>query len=76
MILTTVEKDFNIQQNDELVHPQYGILQLRIVRSFLHLVTYLNVGNFCDRDPETTLHEICLQVFLRFSYSSKQSQSV
>ena len=28
---------------------QYGISQLRIVRSGLHLVTYLDVGNFCDK---------------------------
>ena len=55
---------------------QYAILQLRIVRSGLHLVTYLDVGNFCDKSTETNLHEICVQVFLRFSDSSKPSQSV
>ena len=33
-------------------HPQYAISQLRIVRSGLHLVTYLNVGNFCDKRTE------------------------
>ena len=55
---------------------QYAISQLRIVRSGLHLVTYLNVGNFCDKSTETTLHEICVQFFLRFSDSSKPSQSV
>ena len=42
----------------------------------LHLVIYLDVGNFCDKSTETTLHEICVKVFLRFSYSSKPSQSV
>ena len=52
---------------------QYGISQLR---SGLHLVTYLDVGNFCDKSTETTLQEICVQVFLRFSDSSKLSQSV
>ena len=33
---------------------QCGISQLRIVRSGLHLVTYLDVGNFCDKSTETT----------------------
>ena len=55
---------------------QYAISQLGIVRSSLHLVTYLDVGNSCDKSTETTLHEICLQVFLRFSDSNKPSQSV
>ena len=45
---------------------QYAISQLRIVRSVLHLVTYLDVGNCCDKSTETTLHEIRGQVFLRF----------
>ena len=60
----------------ELYEQQYAISQLRIVRSGLHLVTYLNVGNFCDKSTETTLHEMCVQVFLGFSDSSKPSQSV
>ena len=34
------------------------------------------MGNFCDKITETTLHEICVQVFLRFSDSIKPSQSV
>ena len=34
------------------------------------------MGNFCEKNTETTLHEICVQVFLRFSDSSKPSQSV
>ena len=34
------------------------------------------MGNFWDKSTETTLHEICVQVFLRFSDSSKPSQSV
>ena len=55
---------------------EYAISQLRIVRSDLHLVTYLDVGNFCDKSTETTLHEICVQVFLRFSDSSKPGLSV
>ena len=50
--------------------------QLQIVRSDLHLVTYLDVGNFCDKSTKITLHEICVQVFLRFSNSSKPNQSV
>ena len=33
---------------------QYTILQLQIVRSGLHLVTYLVVGNFCDKSTKTT----------------------
>ena len=54
----------------------YAISQLRIVRLGLHLVTYLNVGNFCDRRTGATLPEICVQVFLIFFDSSKPSQSV
>ena len=50
--------------------------QLRIVHPGLHLVTYLDVGNFCDKSTVTSWHEICVQVFLRFSDSSKPSQSV
>ena len=55
---------------------QYAISQLRIVRSGLHLVTYLDVGNYCDKRTEQTLHEICVQGFLRFSDSNNPSQSV
>ena len=50
---------------------QYAISQLRIVRLGLHSVTYLDVGNFCNKSTETTLHDICEEVFLRFSDSSK-----
>ena len=55
---------------------QYAISQLRIVRSGLHLVTYLDVGIFWDKRIEKPLHEICVQGFLRFSDSNKPSQSV
>ena len=57
---------------------EYAITQLRIVRSGLHLVIYLYVSNFCDKfkSTEKTLHEICVQVFLRFSNSSKPSESI
>ena len=55
---------------------QYAISQLRFVRSGLHLVTYLDVGNFCNKRTEKTLHEICVQGFLRFSDSNMPSQSV
>ena len=55
---------------------QYAISQLRIVRLGLHLVTYLNVGNFCDKRTEKTLHEISVQGFLRFFDSNRPSQSV
>ena len=34
------------------------------------------MGNFSDKSTETILHEICGQVFLRFSDSINQSQSV
>ena len=34
---------------------QYAISQLRIVRSGLHLVTYLDVGNFCDKMSEKNI---------------------
>ena len=61
---------------EEVLSHQHAISQLRIVRSGLHLVTYLDVGNFCHKSIETTLHEICVQVLLRFSDSSKPSQSV
>ena len=54
----------------------YAISQLRIVLSGLHLVTDLDVGNFCDKRTEKTLHEICVQGFIRFSDSNKPSQSV
>ena len=50
---------------------QYAISQLRIVHSGLHLVTYLDVGNFCDKSTETILNEFRVQVFLRFSISSQ-----
>ena len=55
---------------------KYAISQLQMVRSGLHLVTYLDVGNFYDKSTEATLHEVCVQVFLRFSESSKPSLSV
>ena len=55
---------------------EYTISQLRIVRSGLHLVNYLDVGNFCDKSTETTCHDICEEVFLTFSDYSKPSQSV
>ena len=55
---------------------EYAISQLRIVRPGLHLVTYLDVGNFCDKRTEKNLHEICVQVVLRFFDSNKPSQSV
>ena len=60
------------------VYIKYAISQLRIVHSGLHLVTYLDLGNFCEKTTEfeTTLHEICVQVFLRFSDSSKPSQYI
>ena len=51
---------------------EYAISQFRIVRSGLHLVTYY----FCDKSTETTVHEICAQVFLRFSNSTKPSQFI
>ena len=41
---------------------QYAISQLRIVRSGLHLVNYLDVGNFCNKSADTNLHEVCVQV--------------
>ena len=58
------------------IKQQYAISQLRFVRSGLHLVTYLDVGNFCDKRTKKILNEICVQGFLRFSNSNKQSQSV
>ena len=42
----------------------------------LHLVTYLDVGNFWDKSTDTTLHGVCVQVFIRFSASNRSSQSV
>ena len=55
---------------------KYAISQLQIVRSGLHLVTYLDVGNFCDKRTEKALHEMCVQGFLWFSDSNKPIQSV
>ena len=52
------------------------ICHIGITNFFLHLVTYLDMGNFCDKSTETTLHEISGQVFLTFSDFSKPSQSV
>ena len=60
----------------DCVRLEYAISQLRIVRSGLQLVTYLDAGNFSEKSTDTTLHEICVHVFLRFSDSSKPSQSV
>ena len=34
------------------------------------------MSNFSDKSTETTFHEICVQVFLRFPDSSKPGQSV
>ena len=51
---------------------QYAISQIQVVHSVLHLVTYLDVGNFWDKSTETTLR---VQVLLRFSYPNKPSQS-
>ena len=34
------------------------------------------MGNFCDKSTETTLHDICVEVYLRFSDYSKPSQSI
>ena len=58
------------------IFKQYVILQLQIVCSGLHSVTYLDVGNFRDKSTEITLREIWVQVFLRFSNSSKPSLSL
>ena len=55
---------------------EYAKSQFLSVCSGLHLVTYLDMGNFCDKTTETTLHEICVVVFLRFADSSKPSQPV
>ena len=55
---------------------EYAISQLWIVCLGLHLVIYLDVGNFCDKRTEKTWHEICVQGFLRFSDSNKPNQSV
>ena len=67
---------FHMFRNPVNQFMQYAISQLRIVRSGLHLVTYLDVGNFWDKSTERTLHEICVQLLLRFSDSNKPSQSV
>ena len=33
------------------------------------------MGNFCNKSTETTLHDICVEVFLKFSDYSKPSQA-
>ena len=37
-----------------VISREYAISQIQIVRSGLHLVTYLDVGNFCDKRTEKT----------------------
>ena len=69
-------QEWNLGLSNLVTSVQYAISQLGIVRSGLHLVTYLNVGNFCDKRTEKTLHEICVHGFLKFSDSNKPSQSV
>ena len=48
-----------------------------ILQNFLgnRLTCMLKVGNFCDQNTGEALHEVFVQVFLRFSDSSKSSQS-
>ena len=62
-----------------MTHPhgqQYAKSQLRIVCSGLHLVTYLDVGNFCDKSTETTLHETNVyKFFLHFPIPASQANS-
>ena len=52
---------------------EYAISQLQIVRSGLHLVTYLDVGNFWDKRTEKTLHEFVCKVFLDFPIATSQT---
>ena len=52
---------------------QYAISQLRIVRSGLHLVTYLNVGNFCDKRTEKNYMKFVCKVFLDFPIPTDQA---
>ena len=54
---------------------QYAILQLRIVRSGLHLVTYLDVGNFCDKSTETIYMKFVCNFFLDFPIPASQARS-
>ena len=72
--MKTFDRGINVT-GKHILYLQYAISQLRIVRSGLHLVTYLNVGNFCDKRTEKTLHEICVPSFIRFSGYNKPSQS-
>ena len=43
---------------------------------FRFAFSHPHVDNFCDKSIKTTLHDIFVQVFLRFFDSSKPSQSV
>ena len=43
-------------------------ITIRIIRSGLHLVTYLDMGNFCDKITETTLHKVCVRVIIFLDY--------
>ena len=56
-----------------MLFSQYAISQLRIVHSGLHLVTYLDVGNFCDKSTETTLMKFVCKFFLDFPISAGQA---
>ena len=52
---------------------EYAISQLWIVRSDLHLVTYLDVGNFCDKRTEKLYMEFVCKVFLDFLIPRSQA---
>ena len=60
-LIVTLNKQFNSNQLNE-----YAISQLRIVRSGLHLVTYLDVGNFCDKSTKQLYMEFVCKFFLDF----------
>ena len=52
---------------------QYAISQLRIVRSGLHLVTYLDVGNFATKAQKNLYIKFVCKFFLDFPIQASQA---
>ena len=54
------------QGKKEVCDYWYGNANVIILRHIAITNCLFIVGNFCDKRTETTLHEICVQVFLKF----------
>ena len=73
MILMPQIFDVIANQNARYNRNEYAISQLRIVRSGLHLVTYLNVGNFCDKRAEKLYMKFVCKVLPDFPIPTSQA---